>query len=86
MNEPTIKIGEIKFGKLIIPIRQLTAANRYNGGAIADEDLPEGLAQEFGRYMICAACPGRGYAYLHDFIRYMGSRGLKGEVSWDNKT
>lgn len=85
MSEDTIEIGEIRFGKLVVPIRQLTGVNRYTGAAIADADLPAALAEKFGRYMTCAACPGHGFAYLHDFTSFMRSNGLEGELTWRNK-
>lgn len=85
-NEPCIKIGEIRFGGLVVPIRQLTAANRYTSGVIGFADLPETLGQQFDKYMTCAACPGAGFTYLHDFVHFMGSKGLKGELTWDEQT
>jgi len=78
----TIKIGEIRVGKLTVQILKLTAENRYTGPVVSFSGLPAGMGDEFSKSKTCCAIPDLDHAYLHDFTHWLGRKGLKGEITW----
>lgn len=77
------QIGEMVFGRLKVPVRKLDGANMYTGQVVCESDLPQDLAEAFGRWMTCAQIPAPGYAYQHDFVDFVqrGGRGRSGDWS-----
>jgi hypothetical protein len=75
--------GRVVLRDWMVPVWQLLGANQYAGDTVRFEDLPRDLATAFATWQTIAACPDNGFAYLHDFLDFLGrlGRGRTGDFS-----